>query len=125
MGKVPKKRRKSTDTPNIKRTADSKKQKLQDFTEIEFKFLLKDETTVFDGEYLSDNRFRKLLGVILRAHARYIAIEKRVILPAHAHGPYGQSNWGHMQMSMRNFVTPRPPVKCRLADMLICGSVHR
>jgi len=50
MGKVPKKRRKSTDTPNIKRTADSKKQKLQDFTEIEFKFLLKDETTVFDGE---------------------------------------------------------------------------
>jgi len=35
----------------MKNTPDSKKQKLQDFTEIEFKFLLKDETTVCDGEH--------------------------------------------------------------------------
>ena len=51
MGKVPKKRKKITDTPNVKRTPDSKKQKLQDFTEIEFKVLLKDEATAFDGKH--------------------------------------------------------------------------
>ena len=56
MGKLTKKRKKSTDTPKVKYTSDSKKQKLQDFTEIEFKFLLKDETTAFGGERLSDNK---------------------------------------------------------------------
>jgi len=56
MGKLSKKRKRSTDTPNVKCTPDNKKQKLQDFTEIEFKVLLKDETTAFDGEHLSDNK---------------------------------------------------------------------
>ena len=55
MGKVSKKRKKDTDTTKFKRTPDNKKQKLQDFTEIEFKVLLKDETTAVDGEHVSDN----------------------------------------------------------------------
>lgn len=55
MGKVSKKRRCSTDMSKLKGTADSKKQKLQDFTEIEFKVLIKNETTACDGEHMSDN----------------------------------------------------------------------
>ena len=39
----------------MKNTPDSKKQKLQDFTEIEFEVLLKDDTTAVDGEDVSDN----------------------------------------------------------------------
>jgi len=57
MGKISKKRKHTTDTRKAKCTPDSKKQKLQDFTEIEFKVLLKDETTVVDGEHLSDNMY--------------------------------------------------------------------
>lgn len=57
MGKVFKKRKGSTCTSKVKNTPDTKKQKLQDFTEIEFKVLLKDETTAFEGEHLSDNRW--------------------------------------------------------------------
>ena len=33
----------------------AKKHKLQDFTEIEFKVLLKAETTAYDGKRLDDN----------------------------------------------------------------------
>jgi len=61
MGKVSKKRKESTDVSKIKCTPDTKKQKLPDFTEIEFKVLLKDETSAFEGEHLSDN------GLILDA----------------------------------------------------------
>jgi len=57
MGKVSKKRKHSTDTAKVKRTLDRKKQKLQDFTDIEFKVFLKEETTVVDGRHLSDNVF--------------------------------------------------------------------
>jgi len=55
MGKISKKRKHSTDARKVKCAPASKKQKLHDFTEIEFKVLLKDETTVVDGEHLSDN----------------------------------------------------------------------
>jgi len=57
MGKTFKKRKRSTDTAEVKSASVAKKQKLQDFTEIEFKVLLKDETTLVDGEHLSDNVF--------------------------------------------------------------------
>jgi len=55
MGKISKKRKGSTDTPKLKYAPDSKKQKIQDFTEIEFKVLLKDDITAYDGESLNDN----------------------------------------------------------------------
>jgi len=56
MGKVSKKRKCSIDASRSNRTPDTKKQKLHDFTEIEFKVLLKDETTALEGGCLSDNR---------------------------------------------------------------------
>ena len=57
MEKLPKKRKKRKDISQVERSAGSKKQKLQDFTEIEFKVLLKNEATVNYGEHVSDNKY--------------------------------------------------------------------
>jgi len=57
MVNISKKRKHSTDGSELKCTPDSKKQKLPDFTEIEFKVMLKNAATAFEGEHLSDIRW--------------------------------------------------------------------